>query len=302
MKYFLLSDIHVDIWFPYAVKPSRLKGEEPKEDVVTDTLEHLWKFHYIPETEGLILAGDYSNDFLTFSRIIPWLSTKYKEVYLVLGNHDLVVKGATPSKSNSKFTSSENKIEEMKSVCSKFNNVHLLDGEVLNGIGGCMGMCDFQCEAPTYGLDAFTNWKRNWFDGKFWRYFNQEPRKIWAHYEDKLMNIVKQKPKLVVTHFVPYELGISWEYRNDPWNYVFHFKAEKFLEEMDNDTYWLCGHTHNIKRAEYINSKGNIIHIRCNPIGYPGDYSQYCEIIDYTGDKIVRSSEPVDKDKFIVDL
>lgn len=302
MKTLILSDIHVDIHFPYAVKPSRLKLDDPKADVVIDSMDYLWKFYNIPIVDRIILAGDYSNDYLTFSRMIPWIAAKYKEVYLVLGNHDLAVRGSTPSKSNLPFVSSEKKIEAMKIVCAKHDNVHILDGEVINGIGGCMGMCDFKCEAPTYGLDAFTAWKRNWFDGKYWRYFNQEPGKIWNHYDEKMMNIVTQKPKVVVTHFVPYELGIPHDFRNDPWNYVFYFKGDKFFEELDNDTYWICGHVHGKRMADYVNSKGNVIHIICNPLGYPGERIAYCDFVDYTGPKIERSSFPTTFEDFIIDI
>lgn len=302
MKTLVLSDIHVDIHFPYAVKPSRLKLDDPKADVVIDSMDYLWKFYIIPIVDRIILAGDYSNDYLTFSRMIPWIAAKYKEVYLVLGNHDLAVRGSTPSKSNLPFVSSEKKIEAMKIICAKHDNVHILDGEVINGIGGCMGMCDFKCEAPTYGLDAFTAWKRNWFDGKHWRYFNQEPGKIWNHYDEKMMNIVTQKPKVVVTHFVPYELGIPHDFRNDPWNYVFYFKGDKFFEELDNDTYWICGHVHGKRMADYVNSKGNVIHIICNPLGYPGERIAYCDFVDYTGPKIERSSFPTTFEDFIIDI
>lgn len=302
MKTLILSDIHVDIHFPYAVKPSRLKLDDPKADVVIDSMDYLWKFYNIPIVDRIILAGDYSNDYLTFSRMIPWIAAKYKEVYLVLGNHDLTVRGSTPSKSNLPFVSSEKKIEAMKIVCAKHDNVHILDGEVINGIGGCMGMCDFKCEAPTYGLDTFTAWKRNWFDGKYWRYFNQEPGKIWNHYDEKMMNIVTQKPKVVVTHFVPYELGIPHDFRNDPWNYVFYFKGDKFFEELDNDTYWICGHVHGKRMADYVNSKGNVIHIICNPLGYPGERIAYCDFVDYTGPKIERSSFPTTFEDFIIDI
>lgn len=302
MKTLVLSDIHVDIHFPYAVKPSRIKLDDPKADVVIDSMDYLWKFYNIPIVDRIILAGDYSNDYLTFSRMIPWIAAKYKEVYLVLGNHDLAVRGSTPSKSNLPFVSSEKKIEAMKIVCAKHDNVYILDGEVINGIGGCMGMCDFKCEAPTYGLDAFTAWKRNWFDGKYWRYFNQEPGKIWNHYDEKMMNIVTQKPKVVVTHFVPYELGIPHEFRNDPWNYVFYFRGDKFFEELDNDTYWICGHVHGKRMADYVNSKGNVIHIICNPLGYPGERDTYCDFVDYTGPKIERSSFPTTFEDFIIDI
>lgn len=190
----------------------------------------------------------------------------------------------------------------MKELCKQFDNVHLLDGEVINGIGGCMGMCDFNCEPPQFGLDPFTNWKRHWYDGKFWRYMNQEPRKIWDHYEQKLNDIVKQKPKVIVTHFVPYEIGIPFEYRNNSWNYVFYFKGEKFFEELDNDTYWVCGHVHGKRMAEYVNSKRNHIHIMCNPIGYPGERNLYCDVVDYTGSKIIRSSKVAEMNDFIIDI
>ena len=229
MKYYILSDLHIDFYEAYAVKPARYKMADPAEDVTIDTLEYIWNTHFLPEADAIILAGDYSNDYLRFSRMIPWIAKKYPEVYLVLGNHDLTCRGATDSKSNLQFTSSEQKIAKMKEICDAIPNVHFLDGNIVNGIGGCMGMCDFRCEAPTYGLDAFTAWKRNWYDGKHWRYFRQVPAAIWNHQEQLMMNIVKQKPKIMVTHFVPYELGVPFEFRVDPWNYVFYFKGEQFL-------------------------------------------------------------------------
>ncbi len=302
MKYYILSDLHIDFYEAYAVKPARYKMADPAEDVTTDTLEYIWNTHFLPEADAIILAGDYSNDYLRFSRMIPWIAKKYSEVYLVLGNHDLTCRGATDSKSNLQFTSSEQKIAKMKEICDAIPNVHFLDGNIVNGIGGCMGMCDFKCEAPTYGLDAFTAWKRNWYDGKHWRYFRQVPAAIWNYQEQLMMNIVKQKPKIMVTHFVPYELGIPFEFRNDPWNYVFYFKGEQFLEEMENDSYWICGHVHGRRMAEYVNSKGNVIHIRCNPFGYPSDYMPYCDIVDYTGEKIERTQTRQTHEDFIIEV
>ena len=302
MKYYILSDLHIDFYEAYAVKPARYKMADPAEDVTIDTLEYIWNTHFLPEADAIILAGDYSNDYLRFSRMIPWISKKYPEVYLVLGNHDLTCRGATDSKSNLQFTSSEQKIAKMKEICDAIPNVHFLDGNIVNGIGGCMGMCDFKCEAPTYGLDAFTNWKRNWYDGKYWRYFRQVPSAIWNYQEQLMMNIVKQKPKIMVTHFVPYELGVPFDFRVDPWNYVFYFKGEQFLEEMENDSYWICGHVHGRRMAEYVNSKGNVIHIRCNPFGYPQDYMPYCDIVDYTGEKIERTQTRMTHEDFIIEV
>ena len=303
MKYYILSDLHIDFYEEYAVKPARYRMADPPEDVTVDTLEYIWNDYFLPKADAIILAGDYSNDYLRFSRMVPWIAKKYPEVYLVLGNHDLTCRGATDSKSNLQFTSSEQKIVKMKEICDAIPNVHFLDGNIVNGIGGCMGMCDFKCEAPAYGLDAHTAWKRNWYDGKYWRYFRQDPSAIWDYQEQSMMNIVKQKPKIMVTHFVPYEIGVPFEFRNNPWNYVFYFKGEQFLEEMENDSYWICGHVHGRRMAEYVNSKGNVIHIRCNPFGYPQDDGKLLgDVIDYTGEAIKRTQVPLTHEDFIIEV
>ena len=64
MKYFVISDIHFDFYEAYAVEPARLKKADPPEDVTIDTLEYIWNNHFLPETEGIILGGDYYFAFL----------------------------------------------------------------------------------------------------------------------------------------------------------------------------------------------------------------------------------------------
>lgn len=302
MKVLLLSDIHVEFQERYAVDPNRLTSTEPSEDIVFDTLDYIWDYYDIPNTDGLILAGDYSNDYGRFTHIIPWLSKKYSKVWMVLGNHDLTCRGATDSLTNLQFASTEQKIAKMKELCSGYPNIYLLDGSVHSGIGGCTGFCDFRCETPSFGLDPFTRWKRQWYDGKYMRYFGQEPRKIWEHYDIVMENLTKQHPKVMVTHFVPYQLGVSFDFRNNPWNYVFYFNAEKYLENMDDDTYWFCGHVHGRRKAEYVNSRGNHIHIWCNPIGYPGEHAKYIEMLDYSKEKLKRTSTVGSHEFFIIDL
>lgn len=305
MKALLLSDIHVDLHEEYA--NNRKRYSDPTADIVENTMSYLWNFYKIPDTEAIILAGDFSNDFGRFTHIIPWLSRKYEKVYLVLGNHDLTCRGATDSKSNLQFTCTENKIAHMKECCRQFDNIYFMDEEnvrviLKDRIGGCTGFCDFKCEPPTYGLDPYTKWRRQWYDGKYMRYFNQEPQRIWNHYDEALSKIIALNPRIVVTHFVPYQLGVSFDFRNDPWNYVFYFDAEKYLEEMPDDSYWFCGHVHGRRKAEYVNSKGNRIHIWCNPLGYPGERSRYIELLDYTGEKLERGSVDGSDNDFIIDL
>jgi len=54
--------------------------------------------------------------------------------------------------------------------------------------------------------------------------------------------------------------------------------------------------------AYYVNSKGNLITIMCNPFGYPNDYMPYCDVLDYTGEKLVRKQERVSHEDFIIDV
>lgn len=293
MKTLLISDLHVDMYFDSAVKPSRLKCADPSADVVYSTLDYMWQEYGIPFVDSIIIAGDISNDFLTFERTVDWLARKYKKVYIVLGNHDIVVHGATCSKSNNRFTYSEEKIVAMTDSCNRYDNVKLIENNIVDGIAGCMGMCDFKCDISNYSLDPKLMWSRKWFDSQHWNYFRNDPESLWNHYEHVLDKLVERQPRLLVTHFAPYELGIPRHYLNNAWNFAFYFKAEKFLDKLDHDMYWFCGHTHDRRTSLYENSKGYKIHIVCNPLGYPQDSNDL---------KIVKANRNTIMQKFVIDV
>lgn len=301
MKALVLSDLHPDMWFSYAVKSSRIRGEDPKEDVVMETLDWMWKYQDLPSTPAIMIAGDLANDYLTFTREIKWLSNKYEQVYFTLGNHDLIVRGATASKSNLQFNTSEEKLSKMKEYCAGFPNVHLLEGNVVNGVGGTMLTCDLKCEALPY-INYNMKWKREWFDGRHWKYFNNNPSLIWNHYEEKLNNIIAQKPNVVMTHFAPYEVGVSFEFRNSPHNVFFFYNGMPFFNKLTQDTTWICGHIHDRKICEIENDSGKKIKILCNPYGYPGEGNPYADCTSIKDEKIVRESLKTTHDDFIIDI
>ena len=303
MKTLILSDIHVDTWYTAAVQRFRLAVDEVDESIVNTAMDFIWKIKNIPIVDCLLLAGDYANDFTTFKHEINWLANRYSTIYLVLGNHDLIVRGATDyPKSNLQFASSEQKIEAIRNVCNQYSNVHLLEGDVINDIGGCMGMCDFLCEPPQFGLDKFTYWQRKWFDGKHWKFFHQQPQAIVEHYDKLLTSIVTKQPKIVITHFTPYESGVPVEYRTSQLNYVFYFNAIKYFELLDHDTFWICGHTHNRRICKYVNSKGKLIQILCNPVGYPNEDIQYCDVVDYSMTKLERYTKESSMNDFLIEI
>jgi len=261
MKIFIQSDIHIDF---YSVQTSNY-------DTILPNFEDQYKRMFLP-ADALIMAGDAANDYQTQKMFYKFLGTKYNHVYIVFGNHDLVVSGATFGNGNP-FKRSEEKIEAIKKEFKNDKHVHILDGDIVDNIGGCMGMCDLSYTAYP-SLTKITKmlvWNRDWFDGRHWNYMNNDFDKIWKHYDNKMMDIVKQKPKVMVTHFCPLELGVKDIYKNDMATAFFYFEGHKYLDEMDNDSYWICGHTHTAYKKDYINSKGNTIHFICNPMGYPSE-------------------------------
>lgn len=302
MQAFILSDLHPDTWYHYANNPSALRGDDVKEKVVTNTLDFLWDTFGYPETDAIIVAGDVANDYLTYTRTVKWLSKKYNEVYLCLGNHDIIVRGGTPSKTNLPFKTSEEKIAAIREFCSKIDNVHLLEGETIGNVAGCMGMCDFLVEPHSYGTDKKTIWKREWFDGQHWRYFKQNPSEIWKHYDKMMTALVSKPPKIMMTHFAPIEVGINFEYRLSPLNTYFYFEGKKFLDKFDHDAIWVCGHVHDKKICTYVNPNGKTITILCNPNGYPGENRVYADTMLIKDGKETRGSRPTKHEDFIIEI
>lgn len=304
MKALILSDIHVDEHFCRAVKPSRLSLiEEPKADVVFDTLDYLWRQYDVPETDAIIAPGDLANDFLTFGRIVEWLAINYVEAYIVPGNHDLVVDGASLSRSNSQFTTSEEKLEAMSAACAGYSNVHFLNGDIVNGVAGCMGMTDFLCGTPLVGDERLRRW-RKWFDGKHWRYMEQDPDRISEYYAGLLLKMCAERPKVVVTHFAPYEVGVNQKFATSDSNVMFYFNAEKCMDLLGDKTIWACGHIHDKKDATYHNSEGNEIRILCNPLGYPGENTNTADVLIYPKHEghLIRKNEVRNMSDYVIEL
>lgn len=301
MNYFVLSDIHTDMWFAYAVKPSRIKNDDPKEDVTRDTLDWLWSTNAFPKTDGIIVSGDIANDYLTYIRTVKWLSEHYSDVRICLGNHDILVRGGTPSKSNLQFSTSEEKIGAIRNEIAKLPTVTLHEGLSDGVIAGCMGMCDFKCECPP-GYDTTLFWKRKWFDGVHWRYMGQDPMAIWDHYDRTMATVLGTRPKVMMTHFTPYQCGVNWEYRNSPLNQFFYFDAQKFLDAAPDGMTWTCGHVHNRKVCDWIGPVGNHVRVICNPLGYPGERDTYADTVEIIDGKMKRGSKLTTHDDFVIEL
>jgi metallophosphoesterase superfamily enzyme len=307
MKYFFLSDLHTDFWWPYANERSEYEQPDPPEEVTRKTLDHLWRnqkrYDYPTDVDGIIVPGDLGNDWNTQTWTLKWLREKYKRVIYVPGNHDIAVRGGTSSNSNLPFKTSVMKIEALRKFCEE-SDITMLEGDVVDGIGGCMMMTDFSVLNPDLKSWSQLNWKRHWYDGKTWRYFDNQPDEIMDHYRELMDKIVAQKPNVIVTHFAPSIMPIPFDSRNDPCQNFFYFDAHKWLNEIESDTIWICGHVHDNMRATYLNKNGALITCMCNPQGYPEDrLSSICcsEEADGERGRKLSHDQPA-TEKFIIDV
>jgi len=81
-------------------------------------LEHGTIINIIPKAEYLLLAGDIGNPFQdSYKNFLADVSTKFRQIYMVAGNHEYYSKTSTMAQTE----------EQIKSVCPA--NVHFLQNE-----------------------------------------------------------------------------------------------------------------------------------------------------------------------------
>lgn len=278
MKCAVVSDIHIDFWID--LWPP--KGDTKDYNVVLPVFEQFFDMYMAKpygDADVLFIPGDICNDEYNQINFLKYIGTKFKEVYVCFGNHDLGVVGHTFGNGNPHSTSEERMASVIDAM--KGTNVHVLEGEMQGDVFGCMGMCD--CGHLTMFSTVESNiakWKK-WYDGKTWKYMTAEdgytmnPSHIFAKYRKYLEEGVAKQPKVIMTHFCPIQMGVERIYDNNTTTCYFYFDAKQFLDELDHDTYWLCGHVHTAFKTDYVNAKGHTIHILCNPSGYPGESPSY---------------------------
>lgn len=272
MKFFAISDIHIDFWI-----------DEWKQlfKNLEEVFDNFYK-QFMSPSENLIIAGDISNDYFNYVEFVNFISKKYEKVYICFGNHDGCVNGHTFGNGNP-FSDT---FEKFDAIIEKYKNTNvvILDAiDKVDEICGCMGMCDFTYKANFLSCIQYNAalWKKNWFDSKVWKMkeftndYKIDPNLVWNKYKQEMMNRVKLHPKIMVTHFCPIQLGIQREFESSSTTSFFYFDGKEFLEEMENDSYWICGHIHMKLKYDYVNSKGNTIHILSVPSGYPGEDPSY---------------------------
>jgi predicted phosphodiesterase len=235
MKAKFLSDIHYD--FARREKNAQIEA-------------------YGKDADLLLIAGDFGNSLDTIQDCLSFISNSCKQFVFVLGNHDLTVEWDKNIKTTAE------KILRIEDFTSKLGNATLLGrsksftmvDNVL--IGGTMGIWDFQYDDSLTQLE----WKMNWFDGKYWGK-DATLKRIQEIEVNRLEYITKAKPKVVLTHFAPWQCNTNPKYRGSKENQYFYFNIDHY--DYSGIKYWGCGHTHDAHKIMIGDTQ-----VMLNPLGY----------------------------------
>lgn len=272
MTYFFISDLHVDFYAPLTRTVPLLRN----------CFEKMYQKHFL-QADVCCIAGDIANNYFTYVEFLKFIAEKYSQVYLCFGNHDIIAEHIGSFGADKDFPTSQSKIEFYLAEAAQIPNLHLLENRVEAGhglpIGGCLGMCDWTYR---HTADASMDvskvlWKTRWFDGRHWNYMDNDPDRLWEHYRDALSNVALQRPKIMMSHFLPVEFGMAERFVHDPHSTFFYFKGAPYLELLDHGSIYQAGHTHTAIKKEYVDSLGKSHLLLCHPVGYPTEkpYEEY---------------------------
>lgn len=244
-----------------------------KIQVLSDIhLEFLNKFPKItPVAKYLCLAGDIgtlSNKYDTkLKKFLLYCSLNWDKTYYVLGNHEFYQKAEFAFKK----TSIEDLKNKYESICSEYNNVHLLlnssmeieSGLNIYGTTLWTGNCEYPCE-PSDILNDYNMISINSTQSNI--PLNLNYIDILSKSElDKLNNYLNTSitKNIIMTHFPPIREGSSNpKYSSQPEYIKNYFSWNNIFKQLDmsNVVCWISGHTHwsyniNINNTRFVSNQ-----------------------------------------------
>lgn len=265
MKVDFLSDLHIDFYFDNNHKMKDEKIKKLYHPIITE------KGRIIGDI--LIVAGDIGHYNHQNVRVLKYLKENYyKYIVCVLGNHDYYL---VDKDSKSQFKDSFERVEAMRKRINAEENMHCLDGDIIEIEGIVFGGCDgwyndgyFKRQYPTGNFPIkSTNeqWEKCMHDAQMIHGIENFDD-IWNIEKPKLERVYDQCD-VMITHVSPSckNKNFSPSFQNSPSNVFFSFEGEEYLKDGDMK-FWVFGHTH-----EEIEYEEHGVKCLCNPFGYPGE-------------------------------
>ncbi len=262
-----ISDLHVDFYLDYT----------------NSTIEYFMtkRLHYIfsqKKGDVLIIAGDighYNDQNIFVLKTIKELYG-YKKIFFVLGNHDYYLINESIVKKYQQ--NSFNRINEMKTLCSQLNDIHLLMGDVIEYKGIKFGGSGLWYDGKyLQGLDMSLTkegihdlWSRKMLDAT--AIYGIESYDTIFMDEIEKLRFCYDKCDVLISHVNPSinpDCTIK-KYQLNKLNGFYSFDGEYFLENT-SAKYWIFGHVHKKTQYESYDTK-----VLCNPLGYPNENYDAC--------------------------
>ncbi|MEP2025420.1 metallophosphoesterase [Reichenbachiella sp.] len=211
-----------------------------------------------PVAPYLILAGDVdiiSDGRVTRPEYFQYLSDNWKEVYIIPGNHEFYKKGNVAASYNLELTIHSN-VRYLNHQVVTIEGVDLIFTTLWSRVNTSLiknYIADFrQC---TYANGPFKYTHHDQLHGKALSWLN------------KILSLDKERPRVVVSHFVPCQEANGYPKSND--SYIGPIIGRYFVADLENRIrdwdidYWIYGHNHWDKDEDALGVK-----FRSNQFGY----------------------------------
>lgn len=229
----------------------------------------------IPEQKDtiLLLPGDVEEvqRFSKYRTMVEILTSKFKEVLMVPGNHEYY--GSNITKTHRKLKELDDAIENfhfLQNDFRMFDNILILGGTLwtdfdganpLTKIRAMTNMNDYRCIRHG-SVQEYWNRKLNPEDVEFFHYVT---KKYLQETLDKQREVCDNIKTVVMTHHAPSFQSVHEKYKDNDLNGCYCSNMDYFVESLDVD-FWVHGHVHS--SHDYMLGRTRVI---CNPFGYSYD-------------------------------
>ncbi len=274
MKVNFISDLHTDFHI-------RAKNpQDPKFNLrIAEFIDRMLPVDRTACGDVLIIAGDLGHYNQQAKEMLIQLKETYKDIIVVSGNHDRYLVSDHVCKQYE--WQSQQRVDELQSMCNAIDGVHFLDGDVvdINGVrfGGLCGWYDLPNSGDIKHWRQALNDSNLIYDGYpiAGAYsYGARGKPDWdtqQHYIDelqKLAGVAREGCDVLVSHvaqILPPEQEMPVMYRGDPGN-IFYWVDNYDLVKKTGCSHYIFGHTHD--PYDYMTDDFNAL---CNPYGYPGE-------------------------------
>ena len=218
-------------------------------------LEHGTNLSIIPIAEYLILAGDIGCPFeRNYYEFIKDVSTKFKYVFLITGNHEYY----------SKTFSMQDTENQIRNITYEFKNIIYLQNESFDIP---------ETDITVFGTTLWTpitpeHYENNRIFISDYRcipgFSIEERNKLYKLAHNVISHLESNKKYIVITHHIPHDKLVNVNYKNNALKSAYSCIVPEL--EAPNILAVVYGHTHT---ASHIDK------YYCNPIGYPGENFYY---------------------------